>query len=207
LLHAVPSPCFFLFVVVVPVLATRAHRELQNFPLFGKPLRLNFAKQKSDVVSKADGSFQPRPKRKGPEDEKTAKKKEQAPAKRQKLDGGEKKKKVAEGTAVPSNTATAQPVAADAAAAPAPAQAVQAEPPPPPHRILFVENLPPQANDLMLGMLFQQYAGYVEARVISGRGVAFVEFKETFQATTAMEALQGFKITNTHIMKITYAKK
>ena len=63
------------------------------------------------------------------------------------------------------------------------------------------------ANDMMLGMLFQQYAGFKEARVIAGKGVAFVEFEDIFQAGTAMEALQAFKITATNLMKITFAKK
>ena len=41
---------------------------LQNFPLYGKPLRISLAKSKSDVVSKADGSFVPRVKNRLKED-------------------------------------------------------------------------------------------------------------------------------------------
>eukprot|EP00164_Ancoracysta_twista_P007268 GFYU01010283.1.p2 GENE.GFYU01010283.1~~GFYU01010283.1.p2 ORF type:complete len:216 (+),score=60.45 GFYU01010283.1:117-764(+) len=44
--------------------ATKAIRELQGFPLFDKPMEVHFAKVKSDVIAKADGSFVPREKRK-----------------------------------------------------------------------------------------------------------------------------------------------
>ena len=182
----------------VCVSATRAQRELSNFLFFGKPLRITFAKVKSDVISKLDGSFQAKLKRKGPAEDNRPKKGTAQPA--------AKKQKLAKAAAA--GTEGAAPAAAAAGAPPASAVvAASNEPPPPPHRILFVENLPPQANDMMLSMLFQQYAGYKEARVISGKGVAFVEFIETFQAAAAMDALQAFKITATHLMKITFAKK
>jgi U1 small nuclear ribonucleoprotein A len=178
--------------------ATRAQRELQNFLFFGKPLRITFAKAKSDVLAKMDGTFQQRQKRKaGAEDGRPKKGSVNAPAaKRQKT-------QVAPAAAAPSAVVAAP---AAAAAAPAGAGGVQ-EPPPPPHRILFVENLPAASTDLMLSMLFQQYPGFTEARVIPGKGVAFVEFKEVFQAAAAMEALQGFKVTQTNLLKITFAKK
>jgi len=37
--------------------------------------------------------------------------------------------------------------------------------------------------------------------------IAFVEFENECQAGAARDALQGFKITPSHAMKITYAKK
>lgn len=185
--------------------ATRAHRELQNFLFFGKPLRIAFAKAKSDTISRIEGTYQQRLKRKGPEvDTRPKKGSTQGSAKRQKTDAGEKKKKTTDAT----NAVAATAAAPVAPVVPAPSAAVVFnEPPPPPHRILFVENLPAQANDLMLGMLFQQYPGYKEARVIAGKQVAFVEFDEVFQAGTALDALQGFKITATNLMKITFAKQ
>jgi len=157
-------------------------------------MRITFAKAKSDVISKLDGSFQQRQKRKaGADDGRPKKGSANAPAaKRQKTQ------------------TTPAPAAAAAAPAAAPAPAAAAlnqEPPPPPHRILFVENLPAQSTDLMLSMLFQQYPGFTEARVIHGKGVAFVEFSEVFQAAAAMDALQGFKVTQTNLLKITFAKK
>ncbi len=43
--------------------ATKALK-MEGFNFYGKPMKVGFAKAKSDVVSKADGSFVPRPKRK-----------------------------------------------------------------------------------------------------------------------------------------------
>lgn len=45
-------------------------------------------------------------------------------------------------------------------------------------------------------------------RLVPGRhDIAFVEFENDGQAGAARDALQGFKITPSHAMKITYAKK
>eukprot|EP00808_Paulinella_micropora_P021581 g19908.t1 len=44
--------------------ATKALREMQGFSFYGKPMKVQYAKVKSDIISKADGTFVPRPKRK-----------------------------------------------------------------------------------------------------------------------------------------------
>jgi hypothetical protein len=56
--------------------------------------------------------------------------------------------------------------AAGAAAAPAAAAAVQQSGP---NHILFVENLPDSANEAMVGMLFQQFTGFKEVRLLLPR--------------------------------------
>lgn len=57
-------------------------------------------------------------------------------------------------------------------------------------------------------MLFNQFPGFKEVRLVPGRhDIAFVEFENDGQAGAARDALQGFKITPSHAMKITYAKK
>jgi U2 small nuclear ribonucleoprotein B'' len=77
-----------------------------------------------------------------------------------------------------------------------------------PNATLFVENLPEQCNEMMLGMLFEQYEGYVEARLVAGKpGIAFVEFSDEVHSAHAKETLQGFKITGKNHMKITFARK
>eukprot|EP00968_Pinguiococcus_pyrenoidosus_P021889 scaffold2952_cov312-Pinguiococcus_pyrenoidosus.AAC.4 len=43
--------------------ATNALRQMQGFPFFDKPMRISFARAKSDVISKRDGTFKPREKR------------------------------------------------------------------------------------------------------------------------------------------------
>eukprot|EP01041_Mallomonas_annulata_P004487 gene4487-8925_t len=47
--------------------ATNASRRMQGFNFYDKPLRIAFSKNKSDIISKQDGSFEPRQKR--PRDE------------------------------------------------------------------------------------------------------------------------------------------
>eukprot|EP00457_Paulinella_chromatophora_P013164 gb/GEZN01013439.1/.p1 GENE.gb/GEZN01013439.1/~~gb/GEZN01013439.1/.p1 ORF type:complete len:222 (-),score=37.86 gb/GEZN01013439.1/:235-900(-) len=68
--------------------ATKALREMQGFSFYGKPMRVQYAKIKSDVIAKADGTFMPRPKRKiekkgedkGNKKQKTTEKKKLNPA-------------------------------------------------------------------------------------------------------------------------------
>merc|ERR1719321_2452616 len=43
--------------------ATNALRSLQDFPFYNKPMRINYAKTKSDAVSRQDGTFVERAKR------------------------------------------------------------------------------------------------------------------------------------------------
>lgn len=126
--------------------ATNALRQMQNFPFYDKPIKVSYAKSKSDVLAKADGTFQ----EKKPGDKR----------KRAAENGEEKKPSVKKAT-------PAKKAAADTAGAVAPsssssgAAAVQPlQPrPQPPNRLLFVENLPDECTPLMLQMLFQQFPG------------------------------------------------
>lgn len=78
----------------------------------------------------------------------------------------------------------------------------------PPNNILFLTNLPEETNEVMLTMLFTQFPGFKEVRLVPGRhDIAFVEFETEFQSGSAKDALQGFKISPTHAVKITFAKK
>lgn len=55
---------------------------------------------------------------------------------------------------------------------------------------------------------FNRFPGFKEVRLVPNRhDIAFVEFANEMQSAAAKEALQGFKITPTHAMKITFAKK
>lgn len=77
-----------------------------------------------------------------------------------------------------------------------------------PNNILFIENLPHETSSMMLQVLFQQYPGFREVRMIEAKpGIAFVEFEDDVQSSMAMQALQGFKIDPQHPMAISFAKK
>merc|ERR1719272_447274 len=43
--------------------ATNALKSLQGFPFYNKPMRINYARTKSDAVARADGSYVERAKR------------------------------------------------------------------------------------------------------------------------------------------------
>ena len=61
-----------------------------------------------------------------------------------------------------------------------------------------------------LNIFSPRYPGFREVRLASGRHdsvVAFVEFEAEGSASDAKSALQGFKISPTNPMKITFAKK
>lgn len=87
------------------------------------------------------------------------------------------------------------------------ARPIVPEAPAPPNSILFVQNLPHDATTMMLQMLFNQYPGLKDVRMVETKpGIAFVEYENEMQSTVAMQALQGFKIQQNQML-ITYAKK
>jgi len=166
--------------------ATKALRSMQNFPFYDKPMRIAFARGKSDIIAKIDGTFVEKVKRKPAEKRKAEEPLEAKQAKRQEVKKPEKKKAEKQ----EAGTAHLQPKAQ------------------PPNKILFVENLPEQTTELMLSMLFQQFPGFKEVRMVTGKqGIAFVEFENEIEAGVAMGGLQHFKITPTNLMVISYAKK
>ncbi|XP_074348309.1 U2 small nuclear ribonucleoprotein B'' isoform X2 [Apium graveolens] len=159
---------------------------MQNFPFYDKPMRLQYAKSKSDCVAKADGSFVPKDAKKKQEEKAEKKKQESQPVGtngvRAETNGG------------PTGSRQGRPSAQEAAV--------------PPNNILFIQNLPHETTDDMLQVLFKQYPGFREVRMIDAKpGIAFVEFEDDNQSLVAMEALQGFKITPQNPMGISYAKK
>ncbi|KAF0036962.1 hypothetical protein F2P81_009836 [Scophthalmus maximus] len=154
------------FVVFKELAAsTNALRQLQGFPFYNKPMRIQYAKTDSEVIAKVKGTYGDKEKKK------------------------DKKKKALElGTNVPKK--------------PAPV------PDNPPNYILFLSNLPEETNEMMLSMLFNQFPGFKEVRLVPGKhDISFVEFESDGQAGVAKDALQGFRITATCAMKITFAKK
>lgn len=183
--------------------AANALRSMQGFPFYDKPMRIQFAKKDSEVIAKMKGTYVEQPKRSREKHDD---------------DGGKKKKKRAQGAS--DNPTTQPPVqvnrappqinhpAAPSTLAPPAAPVVQTIPEQPPNQILFITNLPEETTEMMLSMLFNQFPGFKEVRLVPGRhDIAFVEFETDVQAGAAKDALQSFKITPTNAMKITFAKK
>ncbi|XP_010475448.1 PREDICTED: U2 small nuclear ribonucleoprotein B'' 2-like [Camelina sativa] len=163
--------------------ASNAVRQMQNFPFYDKPMRIQYAKSKSDCVTKAEGTFVPK--------EKKIKQEEKVEMNQH-----------AEETQQPSMPTGPTAVNGTPVAVPSGQDTI------PPNNILFIQNLPIETTGMMLQMLFEQYPGFKEIRTIEAKpGIAFVEFGDDVQSSMAMQALQGFKITPQNPMVISFAKK
>lgn len=78
-----------------------------------------------------------------------------------------------------------------------------------PHNILFAQALPDDCTDNMLSMIFQQQCrGFKEVRMVPGKkGMAFVEFEDEVQAGLALTQLNGFVLSATEKLNLTFANK
>mmetsp|Transcript_18249 Transcript_18249/g.34866 ORF Transcript_18249/g.34866 Transcript_18249/m.34866 type:complete len:244 (-) Transcript_18249:117-848(-) len=171
--------------------AEKCVKEMEGFNFYDKPMRVTFAKRKSDVIAKRDGTFVPRP-------EKPNKYKRKG--KKRKLEGKEGKKAngKTKNTAppVPTNAPPSIPLSNNPAAM-VPGMSTMSFPPrreAAPNRILFVENLPPDCKSEQLDAIFGKFPGFKETRVVGGKNVAFVDFENDYLAGLAMEQCKEAKI-------------
>ncbi|CAM9793125.1 unnamed protein product [Phaeothamnion confervicola] len=165
--------------------ATNAVKQMQGFPFYDKPMRIEFSKNESDVIARRRGTFVPREKRQKTEAAKGPKGPQQL--------GQEP------AGAPPATSMGAAPTAVGGPGGPLAA----------PNSVLFAENLPAECTQGMLNLLFQQYRGLREVRMAAGqggRGVAFVEFEDATLAGLALQGLAGFKLTQTDALQLSYAK-
>lgn len=59
----------------------------------------------------------------------------------------------------------------------------------PPNSILFLTNLPEETSEMLLQMIFNQFAHFKEVRLVPGRhDIAFVEFDDEFHAAAAKDS-------------------
>ncbi|TFJ96342.1 ribosomal protein L17-like [Platysternon megacephalum] len=217
--------------------ATNALRSMQGFPFYDKPMRIQYAKSDSDIISKMKGTYVERDRKR----EKRKPKVPETPVVKKQMPGSAAPVAAAVQGAVPGMPPMNQgprmmhhmagqppympppgmippPGMTPGGIAPGgmpPQQMMPGQMPPtqtlsenPPNHILFLTNLPEETNELMLSMLFNQFPGFKEVRLVPGRhDIAFVEFDNEVQAGAARDALQGFKITQSNAMKISFAKK
>ena len=75
------------------------------------------------------------------------------------------------------------------------------------HNILFLERLENTISEALLIGIFELYDGFKEVRLISEKGVAFIEFNSSEDAAKALIGLNGYKISPTCQFFISYAKR
>jgi RNA recognition motif-containing protein len=164
--------------------ATKALTKMQAHVFFDKPMTIQFAAAKSDVVSKLDGTHVPRQR----------KPKEEPAAKKQKIGAS-------------ATSSAAGGAGLDEAAERAAMVAASRDANNPPGLVLKSDGISDDVNQKMLEDLFGQYPGMKEVRFIAGKGVAFVEFFTVNQATTALQGLRNFSITPSHRLRLNFAKQ
>jgi len=185
--------------------AVAAQRALNGKEFFEKPMRVQFARDKSDAIAKLDGSYPERLRAR--QQQRTQRREEEERAKKAVKRRGASAGKVPATKAqkLATGTAAAAPTTAAAGGGGA-AQAVPAVVVP--NNMLFVENLPPECDETALTALFVQFPGFREAKLVPAhQGLAFVEFDSEITAGVALTALNGFKVDSTHPMRVTYAKR
>ncbi|CAI0549065.1 unnamed protein product [Linum tenue] len=170
--------------------ASNAVRQMQGFPFYDKPMRIQYAKTKSDCLVEAEGVYDPNAKKKKKQEEKAERKRRAEEA---------QQSATANGSAADNNRGHTSF---------RPGSGGGEHETMPPNNILFIQNLPHGTTSMMLHVLFQQYPGFKEVRMVEAKpGIAFVEFEDDVQSSMAMQALQGFKITPQNPMAISFAKK
>ncbi|XP_014681322.1 PREDICTED: U1 small nuclear ribonucleoprotein A-like [Priapulus caudatus] len=191
---------------------TNALRSMQGFPFYDKPMRIAYSKIDSDIIAKQKGTFVERPKKpkRVPGEDSQMSRKERKRAQAKKIEDQQQAVQAQRPQLPPASMMPGlQPsFVPQPPTMPGQPQVAAAIPEQPPNQILFLTNLPEETNEMMLSMLFNQFPGFKEVRLVPGRhDIAFVEFENELQSAAAKDALQSFKITPTHAMKITFAKK
>ncbi|KAL8277906.1 hypothetical protein RQP46_009725 [Phenoliferia psychrophenolica] len=183
--------------------AVKAVKEVQQFPLYGKPMQLAFGRTASDALVKSRTP-----------DEMEAHKAERAvrkkmsrkdnPLRRKFLAQKEAAKKAAEEAAASGEAPAATAAAATRRIVQMPDEYL------PPNKILFVQNLPDDTTKESLEALFAPYPNLSEVRTIPGRkNIAFIEFIDDVSSGTARDALHNTRLGTGDAalkLKVTFAK-
>ncbi|KAK1279220.1 U1 small nuclear ribonucleoprotein A [Acorus gramineus] len=125
--------------------ASNALRQMQGFPFYEKPMKIQYAKTKSDVIAKADGTIVPRERRKRHEDRAERKRREQRHDTNQ--TGADLNFAYPNFISHPSYLLLG-------------AKSMLPEAPAPPNNILFIQDLPHDCTPMMLQMPLLPVSGF-----------------------------------------------
>lgn len=194
--------------------AQDAIEDLQSFELFGKPMKLEFAKSRSDVtVQREDGEA-------GLENHKKHRIAEKGKftlfrhSHGVASDGIAERKQAQEAAAAaataPAKRAPAENIAERPAKSAKPATGAGGVIPDeflPPNKTLFLRDLPEGYGQDALAVIFKRFPGFREIRTVPGRGnIAFAEYDDETGAIAAKEALSGIELSGQPI-SVTYQRQ
>lgn len=74
-----------------------------------------------------------------------------------------------------------------------------------PSKTLLVSSLPADATEPLIRALFGRFPGFAELRHLPERGLAFCSYSTEQEATAALLALNGFRLTNMHSLAVAYS--
>ncbi|KAF8978001.1 hypothetical protein BGZ46_006950 [Entomortierella lignicola] len=204
-------------------IAAKALSEVQGFPLYGKPMMIQYSKNKSDIHAKRDGEYDEHYKRRMATKEKFANdfkpkkrqamllaKHQQKAQEQQRLLEEQQQQRMLQQQLAQQSIYPNHPSAVPAGGAGAGAGSVPMIPDEylPRNSILFLQNLPHDIAESQLVTLFQQYPGFKEVRTVPGKsGIAFVEYDNEYYSAAAKTALADYEIAPEHKMKVTFARK
>ncbi|KAM0717230.1 hypothetical protein Q7P37_007082 [Cladosporium fusiforme] len=179
--------------------AKNALEDLQDFPIFDEPMKLAFAKTRSDAtVEREDGETGLEQHKAHRIAEKERKQAQEAAA----AAASAPAKRRPEDTLADRPAKNAKPAAAAAAAGGAVPDEYL-----PPNKTLFLRDLPENYGQDSLAAIFKRYPGFREIRLVPGRNtIAFAEYEDDTGATAAKEALSGIQLSGQQI-KITFQRQ
>lgn len=162
--------------------AATAIDTLNGYIYRGRAFQCNFARNKSDAVAKADGTFVEKDKKRKRNDG-------------MELEGGGSSSSGGGGGS--SGSASQKHVRAP----PKHEEKVA------PHRILFARELPEECTKQMLDSVFSAMVGFKEIRFLANRNVAFVEFVDIKSAGASLSMLKHHKLLPGHTLRLNFAKQ
>lgn len=152
--------------------ASRAMQDLDGFPFMKKPIKISHATLKSDAIAKIDGTYN----------------EEMIEARRQSRRDAWAEHQRQEQDRLEGGLPTKHKQKRSS-------QAMS-------KCIISVENIPKEANEGMLLLVFQRFPGLKEVRMMKA-GNAQVEYTHEEGAAAAVAGLQGFKLATDKPMKLT----
>ncbi|KAJ2083023.1 U2 small nuclear ribonucleoprotein B'' [Coemansia sp. RSA 988] len=208
--------------------ATAALRQLNGRRIFGRPIQVEYALSKSNMVAQSDGSYrfdEPHKHMSAAErkralglikEEPTGDDRGKRRQSDDNSDGGHaaKRRVTDHGDSLGGQSSDESSEEEDIGpAAPAPANenhvtaqdADDAEASP--STTLFITNLPDNVSIDILSGLFQKYAGFQEVRPVPGRhNMAFVDYATVDSASAARNVLDGFKLSADRPMRVAFSR-